>query len=82
MKGSKLIIIILVILVLAILSGHDRGLPYGLKHSKGPVVWFVNLMMQKNEEANAKAEEDTINQKGSSAVVMSDGYQLETTLPE
>ena len=82
MKGSKLTIIILVILVLAILSGHDRGLPYGLKHSKGPVVWFVNLMMQKNEEANAEAEEDTINQKGSSVVVMSDGYQLETTLPE
>lgn len=51
MKRGKLIIITLVILVLAILSGHGNSLRYSQKHSKGPVVWFVNLMMQKNERA-------------------------------
>lgn len=90
MKKRTLIIITLVILVLGMLSGHDRGLPYDLRRPKGPVVWFVNLMMQKNEEANAEVEEDTTinkteettNQKDSAVVAMSDGFQLETTLPE
>ena len=90
MKKRTLIIITLVILVLGMLSGHDRGLPYGLRRPKGPVVWFVNLMMQKNEEANAEVEEDTktnkteetTNQKDSAIVVMFDGYQFETILPE
>lgn len=90
MKRRKLIIITLVILVLAMLSGYGRSLHYSQRYSKGPVIWFLESVNKKNEETGTGIEEDTgknkteetANQKDSSILVMSDGYQLKTTLPE
>lgn len=75
MEKRKLIIITLVILVLAILSGHGNSLHYSQRHS--------NLLTQKMKKQDEEiGTEETTNRKESSVVVMSDGYQLEITLPE